>query len=185
MKPFTVCLAFMFILLQHVKAQDSLQSEQIKTHQALHVRITFSGTQSMIVPLMAIGDSSIFVYEKTSAHKHPLHRTNIYVESNWDSYSYKYIESIKVRNRTLRAWLIPVSVVAGVVAGTIIGKNSGSNKLDVNSQINYAGTVFLGGLLGGAVGTLTGFALLSAFEQKYMINGDWKSFEEMKRSLNY
>jgi hypothetical protein len=32
---------------------------------------------------------------------------------------------------------------------------------------------------------LTGLAVSSAFEKKYLINGDWKSLEEMKASLKY
>jgi hypothetical protein len=35
------------------------------------------------------------------------------------------------------------------------------------------------------VGTIAGFATSSAFEKKYLINGDWKSFEEMKADLKY
>jgi hypothetical protein len=185
MKPITVCLACSFLLLQYVKAQDSLKSGQTQTHQALLARIAFSETQYMNVHIMNIKDSAVFVYQKASGKPDPFHTTNIYNESSWDSYNYRFIESIKVRNKKLRSWLLPVSIVGGIVAGVIIGKNSGSNKGDINGQINNVGIVFLGGLLGGAAGTLTGLALSGAFEKKYMINGDWKSFEEMKRSLNY
>ena len=139
----------------------------------------------MRVHIMNIKDSSVFVYQKASAKTDPLQNTNIYNESNWDSYNYRFIESIKVRNKKLRHWVIPVSIVAGVVAGGIIGNNSGSNKGDINSQLNNVGAVFLGGILGGAVGTITGFAICSIADKKYLINGDWKSFEEMKRSMNY
>jgi Na+-translocating ferredoxin:NAD+ oxidoreductase RnfD subunit len=185
MKPITVFLSFSILFLQHVKAQDSLQSGQTKTHKAQIASITFSKTQTMRVHIMNFKDSSVFVYQKASAKTDPLQSTNIYNESNWDSYNYRFIESIKVRNKKLRHWVIPVSVVAGVVAGVIIGKNSGSNKGDINSQLNNMGAVVLGGFLGGAVGTITGFAICSVADKKYLINGDWKSFEEMKKSMNY
>ena len=185
MKPIAVFLACSFFFIQNIKSQDSLKSEQAKTHKALIARITFSETQTMRVHIMNIKDSSVFVYQKASAKTDPLQNTNIYNESNWDSYNYRFIESIKVRNKKLRHWVIPVSIVAGVVAGGIIGNNSGSNKGDINSQLNNVGAVFLGGILGGAVGTITGFAICSVADKKYLINGDWKSFEEMKRSMNY
>lgn len=185
MKPITICLAFSFLFLQNIKSQDSLKSGQAKTHKALIAHITFSETQTMRVHIMNFKDSSVFVYQKTSAKSDPLQNTNIYNESNWDSYNYRFIESIKVRNKKLRHWVIPVSIVAGVIAGGIIGKNSGSNKGDIDSQLNNVGAVLLGGFLGGAVGTITGFVICSVADKKYMINGDWKSFEEMKKSMNY
>jgi hypothetical protein len=185
MKPMIVYITCSILFLQNIKSQDSLKMGELKPRRAPVVRVTFSESQSMRVPLMAIRDSSIFVYAKTSTHKDPMHRTNFYIESNWDSYNYRYIESIKISNSKLRSWLIPVSIVAGVVAGAIIGNSAATNKGDINGEINKVGAVLLGGILGGAAGTLTGFALSSAFEKKYMINGDWKSFEEMKRSMNY
>jgi len=185
MKPMTICLACCFLFLQNIKSQDSLKRGELVLHRAVQARISFSENQSMRVPIMAIRDSSIFVYEKTSAHKDPFRTTDIYDESNWDSYNYRYIESIKVINKPLRSWVMPVSIVTGVIAGLIIGRNSGSSKGDFESEINNVGTVFLGGVIGGAVGTLAGVAIISASEKKYMINGEWKSFEEMKKSMNY
>ena len=59
---------------------------------------------------MNFKDSSVFVYEKAKAKPDPLHTTNIYDESKWDSYNYRFIESIRVRNKKLRYWVIPVSM---------------------------------------------------------------------------
>jgi hypothetical protein len=185
MKPITVFLVFGILFLQHVKAQDSLKSEQAKSHQASLVRITFSGTQSMRVPLMAIRDSSIFVYEKTSTHKDPWHKSNMYVESNWDSYNYRYIESIKVSNKKLRSWLLPVMIVGGAVAGAMIGYANAKRNGGFEDIGNVGAGIFLGGILGGGVGTLTGLLICNASDKKYMINGDWRSFEEMKKGMNY
>jgi hypothetical protein len=185
MKQLIIFFACSFLFLQNLTAQDSVKTAEPKPRHAPVVRITFSETQSMRVPLMAIRDSSVYVYEKISQHKGPMHKTNIYNESDWNSYNYRYIESIKVSNQKLKSWLIPVSIVAGVVAGALIARNSGSNKKDPGSELNNAAAVILGGVLGGAVGTLAGFGLSSSFEKKYMINGNWQSFEEMKKSMNY
>jgi Na+-translocating ferredoxin:NAD+ oxidoreductase RnfD subunit len=185
MKPITICLACSFLLLQHVKAQDSLKYEPIQTHQALLARITFSETQSVKVHIMNIKDSAVFVFQKASGKPDPFHKTNIYNEANWDSYNYRFIQSVKVRNKKIRSWLLPVSIVGGIVAGALIGyaasRNNGGNEDELNQ---IAGGV-LGGILGGGLGTATGLIICSASEKKYMINGDWKSCEEMKRSLNY
>jgi hypothetical protein len=50
---------------------------------------------------------------------------------------------------------------------------------------NQGAGIIIGGILGGGVGTLTGLLICDAYDKKYLINGDWKSFEEMKRSMNY
>jgi Na+-translocating ferredoxin:NAD+ oxidoreductase RnfD subunit len=185
MKAIIVFFIYSLLFLQYSKSQDSLKINETQSYHKVNARISFSETQSMRVPIMAMTDSSIFVYEKSSVHKDPLHKTNIYIQSNWDSYNYRFISSVKVQNRKLRAWLIPTSIVAGLIGGAIIGKNSGNNKGDINSQLNNAGAVVLGAFLGGAVGTIAGFAISSAVEKKYLINGDWKSFEEMKADLKY
>jgi Na+-translocating ferredoxin:NAD+ oxidoreductase RnfD subunit len=185
MKPITVCLACSFLLLQPVKAQDSLKYEQIQTHQALLARITFSETQSMKVHIMNIKDSAVFVYQKASGKPDPFHTTNIYNESSWDSYNYRFIQSVKVRNKKIRSWLLPVSIVGGIVAGALIGYAASKNNGGIEDELNQAGGIVLGGFLGGGLGTLTGLIICNASDKKYMINGDWKSFEEMKRSLNY
>jgi hypothetical protein len=184
MKPLIICIACSFLFFQNIKSQDSLKSEQIKTHRALLARITFSESQSAMVHIMNIKDSAVFVYQKTSGKPDPFHKTNIYDASHWDSYNYRFIESIKVRNKTLRSWLLPVSIVGGFVAGAAIGVAVGKNGGYGELENEWAGLV-LGGLLGAGVGTVTGLVICSASEKKYLINGDWKSFEEMKKSVKY
>ena len=70
---------------------------------------------------MNIKDSAVFVYEKAKAKPDPFHTANIYDESKWDSYNYRFIENIMVRNKKLRSWLLPVSIVGGIIAGGLIG----------------------------------------------------------------
>ncbi len=172
MKPIAVFLGFSILFLQHVKSQDSLQSGQAKTHKALIASITFSETQTMRVHIMNFKDSSVFVYQKASAKPDPLQTTNLYNESNWDSYNYRFIESIRVRNKKLRHWVIPVSIVAGVIAGVIIGKNSGSNKGDIDSQLNNMGSRFSGWLFRRSCGNYYRIRHLQRRRQK--IYDQWR-----------
>jgi Na+-translocating ferredoxin:NAD+ oxidoreductase RnfD subunit len=185
MKPVIICFACSFLILQHIKSQDSLKIEQAKTHQALLARITFSETQSMKAHIMNIKDSSVFVYQKVSGKPDPFHKTNIYAESKWDSYNYRFIQSVKVHNKKIRSWLLPVSIVGGIVAGALIGYAASTNNGGIEDDLNQAAGIVLGGFLGGGVGTVTGLIICSASDKKYMINGDWKSFEEMQKSMNY
>jgi len=185
MKQVIICFACSFLFLQHIKSQDSLKSGQVKTHQAMLARITFSGAQSIKVHIMNIKDSSVFVYQKISGKPDPLHKTNIYIESKWDSYNYRFIQSVKVRNKKLRSWLLPVSIVGGVVVGALIGYAVSRSTGGVEDELNQVAGGVVGGFLGGGIGTLTGLIICSASDKKYLINGDWKSFEEMKKSMNY
>jgi Na+-translocating ferredoxin:NAD+ oxidoreductase RnfD subunit len=185
MKPITLCLACSFLLLEYVKAQDSLKYAPTQTHQALLARITFSENQSIKVHIMNIKDSAVFVYDKAKAKPDPFHTTNIYNESKWDSYNYRFIESIMVRNKKLRSWLLPVSIVGGMVVGALIGYAAARKSGGIEDDLNEAGGIVLGGLLGAGVGTVTGLVICGSSDKKYLINGDWKSFEEMKRSMNY
>ena len=185
MKPVIVYLAFSFLFLQHIKSQDSIQYEHLKTHKALLARINFAGTQNIKVHIMNIKDSNIFIYQKVSGKPDPLHKTNIYIESTWDSYNYRFIQSVQVSNKKLRSWLLPVSIVGGIVVGALIGYATSKTTGGFEDELNQAAGGVLGGILGGGVGTLTGLLICHASDKKYLINGDWKSFEEMKRSMNY
>jgi len=135
---------------------------------------------------MAIKDSSIFTYTKKDARPDPLHKEKGIrnMETNWTSYNYKMLVSIKVNNQELRAWTIVTGAIAGIVAGAIIGKNSTSAS-GFEGSASGAFAVVLGVLVGGGVGSLTGLVVASAFEKKYLINGDWKNLAELKASLKY
>jgi len=185
MKPITICLACCFLFLQNIKSQDSLKTGQVKTHHPLTVTITFSETQSMRVQMMAIKDSSVFVYQKAPGKKNTSQSTNMYSESNWDSYNYIFIQKIRVRNTKIRAWLLPVAIVGGAIAGGLIANANYKKGDGFTEAANQIGAVFLGGILGAGVGTVAGFIICNASDKKYMINGEWKSFEEMKKSMNY
>jgi hypothetical protein len=185
MKPATISLIFSFLLLQNVKSQDSLQ-HQLKEHPPVYlIKLFLPGDQSLRTHLMNIKDSSLYIYIKKSAKLDPLHKVNINIPSDWESYKYSFVTGVKVRNKSLRSWVIPTSIVAGILAGAIIGKSVGSKGSSIDDQLSNAGSVILGGLLGGTGGLIIGTVICSAAEKKYMINGEWKSFEELKAALKY
>ena len=166
-------------------SQNSIKIEDTLPHHAILARVSFSERQSIRTHIMAIKDSSLFIYQKTAGHADPFHKSNIYIESQWESYNYRFIESVKVTNKKLRSWLIPVSIVAGVTAGVLIGVSAARNDQGLEGIAPYTGKILLGALLGGAAGTAVGLIVSSANERKYLINGDWKSFEELKADLKY
>ena len=187
MKQITVFLIFSLLFLQNVKSQDSLKPKEAETPKTIYmVRLNFTTDESVRAHMMAIKDSSVFMYQKKSASPDPLHKGKamINVESNWDRYSYKSIKSIKVTNKPLRAWTMVSGTVIGMVAGVLIG-NSGNNGSGYGGAVNSAAGVVLGLVLGGGAGLVTGLVVASSLEKKYMINGDWKSLEELKATLKY
>jgi hypothetical protein len=90
-----------------------------------------------------------------------------------------------VRNKKVRSWLLPVSIAGGSIAGGLIGYAASTNNGGIEDGLNQAAGIILGGFLGAGVGTITGLIICNASDKKYLINGDWKSFEEMKKSMNY
>ena len=181
MKHTTICLALSVLFLQVVKSQDSLKAKGAETpHSTYSIRLNLLQGQSFTVHLMDIKDSSVFVFQKKSLAPDPFHKgkTLMNIDSNWDQYNYRFITSIKVRNKKLRTWTILSGLVVGTVAGIAIATNGGSG-----SGYAEGAAVVLGLLLGGGVGAVTGVIVSSALEKKYLINGDWRSFEEMKASL--
>jgi hypothetical protein len=185
MKPLLISLIFTFLLLQNVRSQDSLQ-EHPKTHPLVYsIKLFLPGEQSLSTHLMNIKDSSLYTYTKKSVKPDPFHKVNMHIPSDWESFNYKFVTGIKVRNKSLRAWVIPTFIVAGILAGALIGKSLGSQGGSTEDQLSNVGSVIIGGLLGGTGGVIIGAVICSAAEKKYMINGEWKSFEELKATLKY
>ena len=185
MKPFIICIVFSIFLFQNVRSQDSLKVEQVRTHHAILAKITFSDAESMKAHIMNFRDSSMYVYENISGRPDPFHKINTHAEINWTRYDYKMIESVKVRNQVLRSWLLPVAIIGGVFAGGVIGNAVTKSDGGFEALNNEWAGIVIGSLLGGAVGTATALIICNESEKKYLVNGDWKSFEEMKKMMKY
>jgi hypothetical protein len=180
MKPIIVSFIFSFLFQLNAKSQDSLPPKKTVMHYPVYYgKLILSQSQSMKVHLMGIKDSSLLIYIKKSGKIDPFHKINMNADSSWDRYNYKIIESVKVYNKSAKGWLIGGGAVAGIVVGAIIGTNGTSG----SGYSVYGG--ILGGLIGGGIGAVTGLVISNAFDKKYLINGDWKSFEEMKAGLKY
>jgi hypothetical protein len=185
MKPLTICLVFSLLFLQSVKSQDSLKNTGVRENHPIYlIKLFLSGDLSISTHMMDIKDSSIYVYSKKGGRHDPFHTVNMNNPSDWDSYNYKFVTGVKMRNKSLRSWVIPTSIIVGALLGGLIG-NSINTGDDLNGEVNHVGSVFLGAVLGAGVGTIAGFGICSASEKKYMINGEWKSLEEMKADLKY
>jgi len=185
MKNITSCLAFLVLFMQVVKSQDSLKSKATETpHATYMIRLNLIQDQSFSAHLMDIRDSSIFVFQKKSSAPDPFHKGKILmnIDSNWDQYNFRTIASIKVHDKSLRTISILTGLVVGTIAGIAIAKHGGSGS---GNSYGEGAAVVLGLFLGGGLGAVTGVIVSSAIEKKYLINGDWKSFEEMKASLKY
>ncbi|MDP9042206.1 MAG: hypothetical protein M3N30_09500, partial [Bacteroidota bacterium] len=140
MKPLTVYLAISVLFLQNVKSQDSLNPKLNEArHPVYTARFYLLGGQNMKAKLMLIKDSSFFIYQKSSAGRDPFHKTNIYAESQWERYNYKFIESIQVNNKKIRGWPIPTSIVVGIVGGALIGKATATHGSDLESGYSAIG----------------------------------------------
>ncbi len=196
MKQFITYIVFTIIFLQNLKSQDSLTSQDNDKHSFYKARINLFQDQTIKGYLIAIKDSSVFVSEKNMTAKKrnlgpdPFHKSIFTGDTSLDKnnyiinrYNYKLIESIKITNQKTKTWTIVTGAVVGIVAGAIIGSSNGSDQGFLGLSSGAKG--FFVGIIGGGVGALTGLAVAGAFEKKYLINGEWKSLEEMKASLKY
>jgi hypothetical protein len=171
-----------FLFIQNVISQDSLQTRKPEQHKPVYsARIYLPGTQNFTANLMDIKDSSIFTWQKKTSSPDPFHKhsMSMFDEAGWEKYDYKVIQSVKIRKKTLRAILIGSGAVIGALSGWAIGTNKQQNGFE-----NAGQPVLLAFLLGTA-GALTGLAMSSAAEKKYLINGDWKNLDELRATLKY
>jgi hypothetical protein len=182
MKLLTVCFVCAILFHQQVRSQDSLKPKEIVLdHKIFKATLYFNTGESTRAPFMAIMDSSAFLFVKKKAVD-PFHKEKNNIPSTWDKYHYKIIESIKIDNQKARTWSVLTGLVVGIAVGAIIGYNAGSDQGTVATAEMKAVLV---GILGGGLGAIAGFAVSSAFDKKYLINGEWKSLEELKATLKY
>jgi hypothetical protein len=170
----------------NARSQDSLKKTGELPYKPVTARINLVQGQYFSGYIMAIRDSSMFIYQKGSAKHGPFYKANIYDESTWQKYHSSYVESVKVGNHSLRSWLIPTTVIVGVLAGAFVGGSlSKSSNVGFGEAFASLGSIVLGGLIGGGVGVAAGLIIAGSTDKKYLINGEWKNLEQMKESLHY
>jgi len=195
MKHLFAFLLLSIAFLPNAKSQDSVKSTSF--HVPVYFRIKVNTIQGQVVkgPSVFLNDSSISIFQRDANKRSitkpdPLHKTaftgdtaldNKYYTTN--NYYYKSIKTVHVTNRRLRTWTIVSGMVIGTVVGALIGHSNGDDSGFFGASANTK--AWAGGILGFGVGALTGAILSAALEKRYMIDGEWKSFEELKASLKH
>jgi hypothetical protein len=126
--------------------------------------------------LVTIKDSSIYL----SQEKMPMMSENANL-SYLNKFEYNYIEKVKVAKAHAKGKSILTGAIIGIVTGAIIGYALGDD--EGWFALTAGEKAFIGGVIGGGAGCLVGAIVGSSSEKKYLINGDWKSLQEMKESL--
>jgi hypothetical protein len=195
MKQFFAYLIISIVSMQNAKSQDNLKSSTVQLPSFYRAKIYTMQGQMAKGRSIIISDSSITMSQRNT-NKHgvtgpdPLHKAAYTGDTTLDkkyytinNYHYNFIKSVQVRNQKLKAWTIVTGMVVGIVVGAIIGYNNGDDQGWFALKAGEKAVV--GGFLGGGLGAVTGLIVSSAFEKKYMINGEWKSLEEMKASMKH
>ena len=196
MKQLLTCLVLSMAFLQNATSQDDLKPSSVQLPSFYRAKLNTMQGQMAKGRSITINDSSITMWLKNT-NKHgatgpdPLHKAAYTGDTTHDkkyytinNYHYNSIKSVVVTNKKLKTWIIVSGMVVGIVVGAVIAYNNGD---DPNGWFAASsGTkAVAGGILGGGLGALLGVFVSSAAEKKYMINGEWKSLEEMKASLRH
>jgi uncharacterized membrane protein YeaQ/YmgE (transglycosylase-associated protein family) len=180
MKLLTITCAFSMLFLQTVKSQDSLKpvnsQDAVLKPTVYKAYIYQPHLRSIRGYLVTIKDSSLFL----SQNKIPLSFANANLAYS-EKFDYKSIQKVKLSRPKVLGRSILIGAIAGIIAGAIIGYASGDDSGWF--ALTAADKAVVGGLIGAGAGTLIGASIGREAEKKFLINGDWKSLEEMKESL--
>jgi hypothetical protein len=178
MKKMMTSILMSLVFLQVVRSQDTLPSP--KTYNAV---IKYR-PEGFVKPsllrgyFVSIQDSSLYV----SRGKMPVNFKNANL-SALQKIDYKNLVSAKLYNRGKNVLTILLCAVAGAGIGALIGQAGGND----TSSFGLFGTAgekaAAGALIGGGVGSLIGIVISKAQEKHFLINGEWKSLQEMKEGL--
>jgi hypothetical protein len=177
----TLYFALSILFMQAVKSQDSLKS--VNSHDTVkyqHIYSAYVFRPGHRSPdkgfLVTIQDSSLYM----SQAKSPISFGNVNLTS-LEKFDYRYIQKVVVRKPGVVGRSILIGVIVGVAAGALIGYSLGSDHGFL--ALDAGGKAVVGGIIGAGAGTLVGGIIGNASQKKFMINGEWKSLQEMKESL--
>jgi hypothetical protein len=173
MKSIIIC-CLLFLFLQTVKSQDSLAKPVVYNMVVKPFKsAVFKGY------LATIADSAVYL----SQLKTPVSfaRTDV---SDLQRISYKNIDFVQLYNRKKRTTTIVVSVLVCAAVGAIIGGASGNDPgSDWLLGLTAGEKAVVGAVIGAGTGAIIGTVVTQASKKKFLINGEWKTLEEMKASL--
>ena len=168
------------LFLQTVKSQDNLKpvnSQDAVLKPTIYMAYIYQPhRRSVRGYLVTIEDSSLYI----SQNKMPLSFANVNLAYS-EKFDYRSIQKIRISRPKVLGRSILIGAVAGIIAGAIIGYASGDDSGWF--ALTAGDKAIFGGLIGGGTGTLIGASIGKESEKKFLINGDWKSLEEMKESL--
>jgi hypothetical protein len=180
MKRITLVCAISLICLQTIKSQDSLNAVQTPGQvikPVVYKTFVFRFHQSTVTGYLAnIKDSSVFV----SAYKTPLN-FDLSKPDYLDKYAYRSVRKVIIRKAGIMGESIVLGAVVGIVVGALIGYASGDDSGWF--ALSASDKALVGGIIGAGAGTIIGASIAKSSEKKFLINGEWKSLEEMKTTL--
>jgi hypothetical protein len=179
MKLLTITCAIGFLLIQTVRSQDSLKTTRlpVKSDQIYKAYI-FEPDKKRPAKgyLVTIQDSAVFIspYENKRALNFIDPKLNSLLK-----FDYHSVQRMKVFNPKTIGRCILIGAVAGIIAGAIIGYASGDDTGWFALTASQKAVV--GGLLGGTAGTAVGAIVGQGYVKEYLIDGEWKSLEEVRQ----
>jgi hypothetical protein len=180
MKHLTFLFALSAFTMQQVKSQDSsrIASPGDTLISPVFYKASIFQTFHQVSKgyLVTISDSSVFLSE----NKIPVRFENVNT-AHFGKFDYRNIEKIKLSKPHVKATALIVGAVVGIGVGAIIGYSNGD---DTGLFAATAGEkAVFGGLVGGGAGVLIGGIIARASEKTYLINGEWRSLQELKDDL--
>jgi hypothetical protein len=181
MKQVTLFIALGILFMQTAYSQDSLASakspDTVLRPHIYQAYVFQPGHRSAIKGfLISIQDSSLCI----SQTKLPYSFDQINV-SSFEKYNYGHIQKVIVSKPGVSQRATLIGLLAGAAIGALIGYASGSDQGWF--ALDAGGKAVVGALIGAGAGSIAGALIGKASQKNFLINGEWKSLEEMKTSL--
>ncbi len=172
-----IFLTWVFFL-QTARAQDSLSRP--KTYNAVIKYLPEGFVKPSVLKgyFVTIQDSSLYISQ--SQMQVNFENANL---SRLHKLDYRNLVSAKLYSRTKNVLTIVLCTVAGAGIGALIGQAGGNDTSNLGLFGSAGEKAIVGALIGGSVGSLIGVVVAKTREKNYLINGEWKSLQEMKEGL--
>lgn len=171
-------LVISFLFLQTMHAQDTLPSP--KTYNAVIKFHTAGFKKSSLVTgyFVTIQDSALYL----SPRQMPTNFINPHL-GTLQKIDYRNLVSAKLYSRKKNVLTILLCTVAGAGIGALIGQAGGNDTSNLGLFGSAGEKAAIGALIGGGAGSLIGIVISKSQEKHFLINGEWKSLQDMKAEL--